>query len=229
MPSRLGTSFPATPLYRSVMTGNVAMAQFLVEQGANIEALLYHEQSVLSVAARNGDYAMVRLLVELGADKEVVARGGWTPFLCAFFYEHWAVVEYLLDQGCVVNHRDGTGWTALHYAAMLGDLEHAQLLFRFGAQLDLRDVDGNTPADLAVQEGHPVFADAATAEEIRRRDHGFKRDRSTIPGTEEHAASRRTQEEREAEVAAAAAADAAADDSDDDDDDDEDDDEEAEG
>jgi len=60
---------------------------------------------------------------------------------------------------------------------------------------------------------------------IRRRDHGFKRDRSTIEGTEEHAASKRPRAEREAEEAAAALAAAAADESDDDDDDEEDDEE----
>jgi hypothetical protein len=68
--------------------------------------------------------------------------------------------------------------------------------------------------------GHRAFADALRAEEIRRRDHGFKRDRSTIEGTEEHEAAKRPRVE-EAVVAKAV------DESDDDDDDDDDDDEEA--
>ena len=57
-----------------------------------------------------------------------------------------------------------------------------------------------------------------SSEEIRRRDHGFKQDRSTIELTEEHEASRRplveeqeAKQEEEVEV----------DESDDDDDDDE--------
>jgi len=97
---------------------------------------------------------------------------------------------------------------------------------REGAKLDARTNDGETPADLATSRGHHAFADAVRAEEIRRRDHGFKRDRSTIEGTEEHEAAQRPRAEREAEEAAAALAAAAADESDDDDDDDDEDEEE---
>jgi len=112
--------------------------------------------------------------------------------------------------------------TALHYAAHRGDIHVAQLLFRYGAKLDIMDNHGRTPADLATEYGHHHIADAIRAEEIRRRDHGFKRDRSTIPGTEEHEAAKRPRAEREAAEAAAAAA---ADESDDDDDDEDDEDE----
>ena len=56
--------------------------------------------------------------------------------------------------------------------------------------------------------------DAIRAEEIRRRDHGFKRDRSTIEGTEKNEASKRPRAEEQ--VAAEAV-----DESDDDDDDEE--------
>ena len=38
---------------------------------------------------------------------------------------------------------------------------------------------------------HPDIIDTIEAEEIRRRDHGFKRDRSTIPCTERREAATR--------------------------------------
>ena len=96
------------------------------------------------------------------------------------------MVEYLLEQGCDIERATLDGHTALHYVAMGGSLEVSELLLRFGAKLDVRDKKGNTPADLATQNGHHDVANAIRAEEIRRRDHGFKRDRSTIEGTEEH-------------------------------------------
>jgi len=71
--------------------------------------------------------------------------------------------------------------------------------------------------------GHHHIADAIRAEEIRRRDHGFKRDRSTIEGTEEHEAAKRPRVEEEA---AAKQEEESEGDDDDDDDEDEDDDEE---
>jgi len=140
---------------------------------------------------------------------------------------HVAMAEYLLEQGCDINHANINGGnTPLHIAALNNHLEVVQLLLRWGAKIDVRNNDGHTPADLATQHGHDAIADAIRAEEIRRRDHGFKRDRSTIEGTEEHAASKRPRAEREVEEAAAAAAAAAVDESDDDDDDDDDDEEE---
>jgi hypothetical protein len=112
------------------------------------------------------------------------------------------------------------------------EIEVVHLLLRWGARLDVRDDRGWTPADWVNTGGRYVtatmiaIADAIRAAEISRRDHGFKRDRSTIEGTEEHAASKRPRAEREAEEAAAAAAANAVDESDDDDDEDDDDEEE---
>jgi len=122
-----------------------------------------------------------------------------------------------------MDHTTGLGATPLHWAAEEGHFEVAQLLLRFGAKLDVRNRQGETAVDLATLRGHHDIANAIRAEELRRRDHGFKRDRSTIEGTEEHEASKRPRAEREAEEAAAAAAAAAADESDDDDDEDDDD------
>jgi len=151
-------------------------------------------------------------------------RRGETPADLAVREGHTAVAEYLLDQGCNcdVNQQDFYGNTPLHNAARHNNLDFAQLLFRWGAKLDVRNHNGHTPADIATRMGHHDIANAIRAEEIRRRDHGFKRDRSTIEGTEEHAAAKRSRAEREAEEAAAAAAAAAVDESDDDDDDDDD-------
>ena len=139
--------------------------------------------------------------------------------------EHADVAEHLLDQGCDRDRTDDDGYTALHYAAWSGGLNVAQVLFRYGAKLDDRNKHGETPVDIATGSGHHALADAIRAEEIRRLNHGFKRDRSTIEGTEEHEASKRPR----IEVVAVAENDDEDDDDeddDDDDDDDEDDDEE---
>jgi len=130
------------------------------------------------------------------------------------------VAEYLLDQGCDRDLASNSGRTALHFAAHNGHIAVAQVLFRYGAKLDARDNQGRTPADIAIAQGHHAFADAICAEEIRRRDHGFKRDRSTIEGTEEHEAAKRPRVEE------AAVAESEGDDDDDDDDNDDDEDEE---
>jgi len=213
-----------TPLTRAAKKGHVPVARYLVECGADKEALTDSETS-LHVASREGHIDVVRMLIEHGANKNSrTTNGGWTPLMVASADGRVVVVEYLLEQGCELDTASVSGWTALHAVALSGVLEVAQLLLRFGAQIDVRDEDGDTPFDVATQFGHHDIANAIRAEELRRRDHGFKRDRSTIEGTEEHEASKRPRAEQEAEEAAAAAA--APDESDDDDDDEDDDDEE---
>ena len=183
----------------------------------------YGGDNPLAMAAVYGHFEVVRYLVEQGVD----ADADYRAFELACAGGHADIAEYLLDVRHVdVDRADYFGRTGLHDAARNGHLHVAQLLFRYGAKLDLKDIDGRTPADIATANGHHDIADAIRAEEIRRRDHGFKRDRSTIEGTEEHEAAKRPRAEREAAAAAAAEAAAAADESDDDDDDDDDDDEE---
>ena len=162
---------------------------------------------------------VVFALARYGTQLEARDNAGSTPLMSACAHGHADVAEYLLDQGCDRESSDEDGWTSLHFAASDGHLDVVHVLFRFGARLDALTVDGRTAADLAIANDHPEVADAIRAEEIRRRDHGFKRDRSTIRGTEEHEAAKRPRVEEEVKVEAM--------DESDDDDDDDDDDEEA--
>ena len=207
-----------TPLSIASAEGHIAVVQYLAEQGADKDKASNDGRTPLYTAAQKGHAAVVRCLITCGADKEEADVDGMTPLITACRFEHVDIAEYLLDQGCDRDHADNDGWTAIHWAAANNHLDVAQVLFRYGAKLDARTNAGHTPADVATQYGHHAFADAVRAEEIRRRDHGFKRDRSTIEGTEEHEAAKRPRVEvQEME---------AADESDDDDDDDDDDDEE---
>ena len=190
----------SSPLIMAVQQGHFPVVQYLVEQCADKDK-----------ANING------YLVEQGADKDKANNDGTTPLMLACLFGHVDVAEYLLDQGCDRDRADNNGWTALHAAAQGGHLVVAQVLFRWGVKLDARNNAGETPADVATRHGHPHIADAIRAEEIRRRDHGFKRDRSTIEGTEEHEAAKRPR----VEEAVVAEEESEGDDDDDDDDDDE--------
>jgi len=211
---------PLTPLLRAADEGHVAVARYLVERGADKEALTLYGDTSLHITAQKGHVGVMRVLIEHGANKDAAGDMGFTPLIWGSIRGYVAIVECLLEHGCNIDHAGADGYTALHEAALHNKLEIVQLLLRFGARLDVRDIYGQTPADVATECGHHDIADAIRAEEIRRRDHGFKRDRSTIVGTEEYEASRRPLAERKAAEAAAAAAAAAVDESDDDDDDD---------
>ena len=208
----------SSPLFTASQHGHFAVVQYLVEKGADKDRADNRFFTPLFISAQEGHFSVVQYLVEQGANKDKTVEDDWTPLMVACHEGHMDVAEYLLDQGCDRDHVAEDGYTALHCAAQENRLEVAQLLFRYGAKLDIRDKYGYTPADLAIAHGHHNIADAIRAEEIRRRDHGFKRDRSTIEGTEEHEAAKRPRVE---EPAAAEEVDESDDDDDDDDDDDE--------
>ena len=181
----------------------------------------------LLVAVRRQNLSMVRLLVELGAKPGAVGRGGKTPLILATRLWQLEIMEYLLQE-CVVdvNYVDPRGFTALHHAcetANSDDPRVVELLLRYGygANINVRCQSGKLPIECLpygpntpIRHRMDTIANIIRAEEIRLRDHGFKRDRNTIPGTEEYEAAKRPRVEHEA---------AAPDESDDDDDDDDDD------
>jgi len=209
-----------TPLLMAAESNHFVIVQYLVNRGADKDRTNNTGYTPLSMAARRGHFEVMRYLVEQGADMNKADTEGKTALMDASRNGYASVVEYLLDHGCDRDRADNEGWTALHHASQNGRLAVVRVLFRYGVKLDARTNDGETPADLATLYGHDHIADAIRAEEIRRRDYGFKRDPSTIEGTEEHEAAKRPLDEELQK------AEAVVESNDDDDDDDDDDDEE---
>ncbi len=87
----------------------------------------------------------------------------------------------LIDAGAYVNARDHIGQTPLHFAARGGYIawnrdrgvkdavqlrrtfeiqsEFIEILTAAGVDVDAKDRNGNTPADIAIANGHPDLAD----------------------------------------------------------------------
>ncbi|KAI1270982.1 hypothetical protein F5Y07DRAFT_406311 [Xylaria sp. FL0933] len=63
-------------------------------------------------------------------------------------------VAKLLSLGCNVNATERWGWSALSMCAYGGHLAIARLLLEHGAELDIVDVDGDTPVQIATTRGH---------------------------------------------------------------------------
>ena len=54
----------------------------------------------------------------------------------------------LLDKGAPVGAQDSRGFTALHHAVGLNDVELVEALLDGGASWDVKNVDGKSPSDL---------------------------------------------------------------------------------
>jgi len=198
------------------------VVEYLIACGANKKAVDFMGETPCIIAAANGHLPVVHQLLKPGFERLATDEDACWALTRASCSGQFDIVEYLLERGCDVNcvaPWDYVGRTALHWASQEGRLEVAQLLMRWGANLDARTADGRSelPIDVAMRRGHHNVANAIRAEEIRRRDHGFKRDPSTIEGTEEHEAAKRPRVEEQPKEEEADLSD---------DDDDEDDDEE---
>jgi len=72
-------------------------------------------------------------------------------------------VTVLLDHGAEIDAAGERGMTALHYAAMKGDVDAIRLLLGRGASPGIKDADGRTPFDWAIPAGKRDVISALSA------------------------------------------------------------------
>ncbi|HEV8484597.1 MAG TPA: sigma-70 family RNA polymerase sigma factor [Blastocatellia bacterium] len=115
-----------TALALAAHFGHKETAAFLIDQGADVNAVARHEMRVtpLHAALFGRQVETATLLVERGADVTIKRGGkGWRR----------------------------SGWTALHYVAGFGFVDLVEPLLTRGADHEARDDEGRTPLDVAVE------------------------------------------------------------------------------
>jgi ankyrin repeat protein len=63
-------------------------------------------------------------------------------------------VRLLLENDAPADARQQGGWTPLHEAAQIGDVEMVRDLLQHRADAQARSDEGKTPAEMAVAKGH---------------------------------------------------------------------------
>lgn len=93
---------PEGPLFPAVMSGNLELVRWLLEQGAISECLVPGEDEprnfALSTAVSDGRLDIVQLLVEYGANVNVY-YGNRTPVSESLAYGHKDIADYLRSKG----------------------------------------------------------------------------------------------------------------------------------
>jgi ankyrin repeat protein len=150
-----------TPLQQAVALGDLDWCQYLLERGADINALDKFDRSVLSYcrpsmlrflldagadvrlgapvcnAARHGDIEMIATLLDAGA--ELDGPGPNTPLLLAAGSQTGdAALAYLLERGADPTRTDEAGHSALLHAAARQSLTAVHLLVEHGADTTTR-------------------------------------------------------------------------------------------
>ena len=128
-----------TPLSLACTNGSAALAELLLKAGANPNTPIATGETPIMTCASSSSADAVRMLVARGAD--VNARQpsqNQTALMWAAAGHHPNVVEMLINLGADLQAHTRRGFTALHFAARVGDLESTQLLLAAGANVNTR-------------------------------------------------------------------------------------------
>lgn len=150
-----------TPLLLAVRTGNEALANALIDKGADFETRITDSGvTPLLFAVVRGNESIVRLLLGRGANLKATAKGGYSALILALAADHAAIASYLIEQGADVNAQDTEDHlTALYLAASKGQADLVKLLIEHGAELNVRRDDGRTPLTAALDDRHIAVAE----------------------------------------------------------------------
>jgi ankyrin repeat protein len=77
-----------TLLHDAVDNSKIAVASFLLDSGADVNAVTVDGRTPLHMAAQRGDMAMISLLLGCGANPQLKDNKGWTPFDRAVKWGH---------------------------------------------------------------------------------------------------------------------------------------------
>lgn len=142
----------------AVIKGDVETVSALANKVC-IDQPNYHGVTPLCIAIENSNVEMIRTLVALGADincDSYCYTEGYTetPLATAVRIKQREIVELLLGYGCrMLQHSGFEGKSAFHWTASYGDVELAQILLNYGADINHNGLFLQTALHYAVIAG----------------------------------------------------------------------------
>lgn len=141
----------ATALWIAACNGHAEICEFLIEKGANAEALC-NDTSPLWIAAANGHHSVVAAL-RWRTKLEHRSIDGATPLWAAAENGHYDVVSSLLDGGANTEACSMDQRTPLHIAAGNRHSAVVKRLLVAGANPRATSADGSTAAHVLMSKG----------------------------------------------------------------------------
>jgi ankyrin repeat protein len=157
-----------TAVMYAAASGLAKALQFLIDNGANIDAKSKDGKTALMHAAKKNQIPAIRVLIANGADIDAKDKNGKTAAMRAIANGQTEVLKFLISNGAEVNKilhfliadgakiddSDEYGMSAAMHAAANGHPDILQFLIANGADIHARDREGKTAAMHAAANGH---------------------------------------------------------------------------
>ncbi len=117
-----------TPLMIAAAMGKVDFAEFLINNGANVNMRSYTGLTAMHRAAQEGHTQIILLLSEADALIDMPDNEGFTPLMKAVTANKLFAVDFLIKRGATVNYRNADGRTALWISDRMRFSEISKLL-----------------------------------------------------------------------------------------------------
>uniref|UniRef100_A0A8D8C2E1 asparaginase n=1 Tax=Culex pipiens TaxID=7175 RepID=A0A8D8C2E1_CULPI len=147
-----------TALHVACCEGNLEVVQYLLQNGAAVHLRDRYDRTPLADAILNDHHQIIRLLIKCGAHLTGSIRAIGESLCSAAARNLPHRLESYRIAGADLSQEDPAGRTALHVAAMYGNLEVVQYLVKNYAEVDALDYLGLTPLDYAIKlNAQPVI------------------------------------------------------------------------
>ena len=147
-------------LRQAALEGNITAVSTFLDQGVAMDAVDEEGHTALMLSAFNGHKEIVQMLIDKDVNLDRRDFLGRTALLYASTGPFPETVKILLDKGAEPNIIDSDEhFSPLMHAAAEGNLDVVKLLLEYGADLSLKDIDGDDAESFARQAGHVEVAD----------------------------------------------------------------------
>ena len=128
-----------TPLSQACTNGSAPFIELLLNAGANPNTPIATGETPLMTCARTGAADAVALLLAHGADVNgTEPTQNQTALMWAAAEQHPNVLRSLIGAGADLRAHTKRGFTALHFAARVGDLDSTTILLEAGLDVNIR-------------------------------------------------------------------------------------------
>ncbi len=138
-------------LQQAVSKGQLAEVEAMLKESPELanDDLAFWGEGILAVPANHADRPMWELLLSYGARVPDVSKWAY-----AYYFKHYEIAEFLLENGMNPNHMSWRCVTLLHDRAYNGDIAKVRLLLDHGADINAIDEEYlSTPLGLASRWG----------------------------------------------------------------------------